>query len=290
MAGNTTSPGRTVASKAIALILIFREGRQYSLTDMARLAGLPLSTTYRLATELAAAGILHRSDQGLFHAGPCLQSINELAVPAPTPAGEKARWLIDDLAAAVPNATVRLGVLRDLEVRYVERPPGTRPAPSLAHCSTAPAHASAMGKALLAFSPPELARQIIHRGLTRHTPFTQTSPKQFLHILATTRMTGAAICERELNRTSWAVAVPVLGLDGNALAALELDTSNPGRQLHLLKAPLDIAARSLSREICATPPGVKPFQIGPESPADLRPAGLPDPVAQIGYFRIPAPR
>src|SRR5690349_19470282 len=100
MAGNATEQGRTVASKAIALILIFRQGRQYSLTEMARLAGLPVSTTHRYAMELAAAGILERVGQGAaFRAGPALRTISRSAAPTPVPASERVRSAIEDLAA-----------------------------------------------------------------------------------------------------------------------------------------------------------------------------------------------
>ncbi len=52
MAGNSTDTGRSVTSKVIAILLTFTGGSVYSLTEIARLTGLPISTAHRLATEL----------------------------------------------------------------------------------------------------------------------------------------------------------------------------------------------------------------------------------------------
>jgi hypothetical protein len=85
-----------------------------------------------------------------------------------------------------------------------------------------------------------------------------------------TRLTGAAFCACEFDPQAWAVAVPVLGLDGNALAALELQTRNRA-QVRQLQPPLVIAARRLAREISTTS-GATPFHLGPGPDLDLQPA------------------
>ena len=51
MAGNSTDAGRSVTSKVVAILLTFADGNIHSLTEIARLAGLPVSTAHRLATE-----------------------------------------------------------------------------------------------------------------------------------------------------------------------------------------------------------------------------------------------
>lgn len=53
MAGNSTEPGRSVASKVAAILMSFTNGRGHALVDLARQAGLPTSTAHRLARELA---------------------------------------------------------------------------------------------------------------------------------------------------------------------------------------------------------------------------------------------
>jgi DNA-binding IclR family transcriptional regulator len=53
VAGNSADPGRSVTSKVVAILLSFSDGECQSLTEIARLAGLPVSTAYRLVNELS---------------------------------------------------------------------------------------------------------------------------------------------------------------------------------------------------------------------------------------------
>jgi DNA-binding IclR family transcriptional regulator len=54
MAGNSTESGRSVTSKITSILMTFTEGSVHSLTEIARLAGLPVSTAHRLTSELAS--------------------------------------------------------------------------------------------------------------------------------------------------------------------------------------------------------------------------------------------
>ena len=63
MAGNSAEPGRSVTSKVVAILLTFHDGNEHSLTEIARLTCLPVSTAHRLVTELAGWGVLERTDE-----------------------------------------------------------------------------------------------------------------------------------------------------------------------------------------------------------------------------------
>lgn len=45
MAGNSTESGRSVTSKITSILMTFTRGSVHSLTEIARLAGLPVSTS-----------------------------------------------------------------------------------------------------------------------------------------------------------------------------------------------------------------------------------------------------
>ena len=63
------------------------------------------------------------------------------------------------------DAEARLGVLENHHVAYLAQAPGgrlTRSTPA----ATLPAHATALGKALLAFSSPQAVSAVVARGLT----------------------------------------------------------------------------------------------------------------------------
>ena len=71
MAGNAVEAGRTVTSKVTAILMAFADGTEWSLSELARITNIPLTTTHRLVTELVAAQLLERSPEG-YRVGPAL--------------------------------------------------------------------------------------------------------------------------------------------------------------------------------------------------------------------------
>ena len=69
MAGNSTESGRLVTSKITSILMTFAEGSEHSLTEIARLAGLPISTAHRLTAELTCWRLLERTPDGRYRAG-----------------------------------------------------------------------------------------------------------------------------------------------------------------------------------------------------------------------------
>src|SRR4051794_34274121 len=69
MAGNSTESGRSVTSKIPSILLTFTEGSEPPLTEIARLAGLPISPAHRLTSEPASWRLLERTDDGHYRAG-----------------------------------------------------------------------------------------------------------------------------------------------------------------------------------------------------------------------------
>jgi DNA-binding IclR family transcriptional regulator len=248
VAGNSTDAGRSVTSKVIAILLAFRTGEAYSLTEIARLTGLPVSTAHRLSTELVEWGMLQRTGEGQFRIGCQLQAIANRAGAGVPNLHERARQVMDDLAAAAGRVVVRLGVLHDAEVLFLEKAPGDRPVPVSFGSATMPLHATAMGRALLAFSPSGLVETVIERGLTRFTSHTVTEPDELRHALAVIRLTRVAICRREYDADFSTAAVPVFGQGGRIVAALELSLRD-GQDIRVVRPPLIVAGRALTREL-----------------------------------------
>ena len=103
MAGNSAEPGRSVTSKIVAILLTFRDGNEHSLTEIARLTCLPVSTAHRLVTELAGWGVLERTDESRFQIGMRIKAIGSRRSYPPT---------IIESAPAVPGGIV-LDAARD---------------------------------------------------------------------------------------------------------------------------------------------------------------------------------
>ncbi len=248
MAGNSAEAGRSVTSKVIAILLAFAYGNTHSLTEISRLSRLPISTVHRLARELAAWGVLERCEDGQYRVGEYLKLVAAQPTNPLRSIQERARRVMEDLAAALGHADVRLGVLAGLHVVFIHRSVNSRPAPPSVQSTGLPAHATATGKALLAFAPAALVDTVIARGLDRYTRFTLTDPDELRRSLAAIRLTGVAVARRELHPDAVSVAAPVFAGCGEPVAAMELQARDSS-EIRLLRPPLIIAARTLSREL-----------------------------------------
>jgi DNA-binding IclR family transcriptional regulator len=131
--------------------------------------------------------------------------------------------VMEDLSAAT-RADVRLGVLTDSTVAYIQKVAGGQPVPPFSASSRLPGHATAMGKAILAFSAPPTVDRVIECGLLAYTPYTLTNPKQLQRALVRIRGGGVAVSRWELKVGLSSVAVPIFGRGGHVAAALEMDT------------------------------------------------------------------
>lgn len=249
MAGNAGESGRSVTSKITSILLTFTEGSAHSLTEIARLAGLPVSTAHRLTSELASWRLLERTEDGSYRVGLPLRTIGAGEAEPPSVA-ERAPWVLEDLVA-VTHSRARLGVLAGLDVAYIEKQPGGRPVTPFHPAATLPAHPTALGRALLAFADHELVEATLARGLRPYTPCTVTAPDRFRRALTMTRLSRAAVTRGELEPGVCCVAMPVFGAGGDAVAAIELTVADLSRDLPTTTAALAVAVRSLSRELAA---------------------------------------
>jgi DNA-binding IclR family transcriptional regulator len=248
MAGNSAEAGRSVTSKVIAILLAFAYGNSHTLTEIARLSRLPISTVHRLVRELAACGVLEHSDDGQYRVGEYLKLVAAQPTNPLRGTQERTRRVMEDLAAALGHADVRLGVLAGHQVVFIHRSVNSRPTPASGEPAVLPVHATATGKALLAFAPPAVVDDVIARGLERYTRFTITDPDELRRALATIRLTGVAVARRELQIDTISVAAPVFAGCGEPVAAIEL-RARDYVEVRLLRPPLIVAARTLSREL-----------------------------------------
>jgi DNA-binding IclR family transcriptional regulator len=248
LAGNSIQSGRSVTNKISAILLTFTRGGEHSLTEIAKLAGLPISTAHRLVIELSNLRVLERMPEGVYRAGLSLRTIGAVNTYPPTLA-ERAPYILEDLSH-IARCRARLGILQeDLDVAYIEKRPDVEAVTSFTARATLPAHPTALGRALLAFSPPCTVERVIISGLRSYTKHTVTSTERFRHSLAVTRLTRLAVSRRELEADVCGVAMPVFGPGGHVAAAIELAVGDLDLGLQRHMDALLIASRSLSREL-----------------------------------------
>jgi DNA-binding IclR family transcriptional regulator len=261
---NPAAPSpRSVVGRLTAILLTFRGGGPYSVTELAQLTGLPLSTTHRLVGDLACWQLLRRRSDGLYEVGPNLQRLAGDVSSVPT-LDDRAPLAVTDLFEAT-HRRARLGILGGDRVFYVERRPSVRPATRFSAEATLPVHATALGKALLAFAPRETVASIA-RNLAAYTPQTLTQPERLHRELHLARLVGIALSRGELAPGDSAIAAPVFGAGGRVIAALEVQVRDLRDDVHMCRPALVVAARGLSRELslshcgddrlfwCARPP------------------------------------
>ena len=249
MAGNTSAPGATVASRVLAILAAFdAEHRLLSLSEIAERAGLALATAHRLVGELAEWGALQRGSDGRYAVGRRLWDLGVLA-PVQTRLVETASPFLHDLYGAT-LATTHLAVRDGARVLYLERLAGHQSVPIVSTTgSRLPLHATGVGKVLLAHAPEEVRRQLLAAPLRRITAYTVTSPHQLERQLEQVLEDGFATTVEEMTLGACSLAVPVRRADGAVVAAVGVVVPDLRRTRTRLVAALRVAAQGIGRSL-----------------------------------------
>jgi DNA-binding IclR family transcriptional regulator len=211
----------SVLGRALTLVSAFRAGdEQLSLAELHRRTGIAKPTILRLLGELAEWAIVERSAHG-FRLGMRLFELGQL-VPSQRGLREAAAPFLTDLFEAT-HETVHLAVPDGTEVIYVQKLDGRRgPLVSSRVGGRMPAYCTGVGKALLAFGPPERFAEVLAAGLRRRTPRTVIAPGLLRAELERIRESGVALEREESTVGITCVAAPVQGPQGDAVAAISI--------------------------------------------------------------------
>ena len=198
------------------------EGHPHRLTlvEMARCSNLNVSTTHRLLQTLCSTGVLRReADSDLYDLGPVLMSLSRTAYTSVgfTEATDLMHRLVlrtglsASYAIREDDHVVVVLTAGSLDPVPLTRRPGGR----------SPLHASAVGKALLAFAERPHEQLVEELGeLPSLTPATITTRKRLVADLARTRKRGFAFSDEEQIMGVRSIAAPVLDADGVAMGAV----------------------------------------------------------------------
>src|SRR3954452_21701456 len=78
---NSIDARRSVTGRISAILLTFLHGGAHSLTEVAAMTELPVSTTHRILTDLQSVGILERTSDRRFRPGWQLRRLADGAPP-----------------------------------------------------------------------------------------------------------------------------------------------------------------------------------------------------------------
>src|SRR5690606_37629225 len=233
MRHNARADGRhSVLGRAMLIIDAFQlDDSTLTLAELTHRTGLPKPPARRLIRELAEAGLLEYTPDGV-RLGLRLLELGAM-VQSHSPLCEVAQPYLRELAATT-GQTVHLGVLTGGEVLYLEKltAPAGPPAPTRAG-RRMPAYCTGLGKAMLASSPPEVVATTLRQPLRRLTPRTLTLPGQLAQELDRVRARGIAFDHEEAVPGVVCAAAPILDPAGDLVGGLSVTgwsaRLNPGR-------------------------------------------------------------
>jgi len=209
------------------LLLLQDKGKEMGITEISNALGVYKSTIYRTLVTLENKGFVQQnSENGKYWLGLRLYSlgmlikdkltIKNLVYPYAKALAEKFKEVVhisilDQNAQDYPKHII-IEKCESQQVLSLTPPIG----------SSACCHTSAVGKALLAYSKRGYLDKYIGNELPKFTEKTITSWEKLLEELQKIRQEGYAVDDEELELGLTCVAAPILGKDGEAIAALSI--------------------------------------------------------------------
>lgn len=212
----------TAAGKLLAILDAFAADQpDYSLAELAARSGLPKSTAHRILKVLEAWRGVERSPSGryrlgikLFELGGLVQDrlrLREVALP-----------YMEDLLSTTQEM-VHLAKLEDTDVLYIERLVSHRSMRSPSRVAgRVPANCTGVGKAILAYSPPEVVKRVMAAGMPAMTAYSITTPAVMLAALEEIRAAGVAFDREEARIGMSCVAAPIFNHAGAVVAGISV--------------------------------------------------------------------
>ena len=207
--------------RALDVLAAFASKHEFGVSDMARAVGLPKSATHRILSTLTERGFLEQGSNHRYRLG---LKVLELGNACRLRMGLTtiAQPIMESLSIQT-NCNSHLAKLDGIEVVDLLRT--EYPAPfriGRTAMLRRPAHCTALGKALLAFSDPRLAAEAAAAGLPRLTRYTITNPERFQAELERVRQRGYAVDNEEFYAGRRCLAAPVFDEHGRVAAALSV--------------------------------------------------------------------
>jgi DNA-binding IclR family transcriptional regulator len=237
--------------RAIRVLTALQGARRMSLSEISTRLDLAPSTTHGIVRSLVEHGmVVQERGSSRYQLGPAVLRLGNVYLDTLELRSKAIPWA-EDLARRTGLA-VRTGVLLidDVVIIHHEpRPDGSRQMPEVG--IVIPAHASALGKAMLAFLPDEATR-ILDTDLRSMTGETITSPETLRAELDAVRASGLATEQDEAVLGESSLASPVFDSYGEAIGAVAVVIPSTGDLSgHEARDAVRESARAVSRELGA---------------------------------------
>ena len=241
--------------RAIRVLTALQGARRMSLSDLAARLELAPSTTHGIVRSLVEHGmVVQERGSNRYQLGPAVLRLGNVYLDTLELRSKSIPWA-EDLARRT-GCAVRTGVLLvdDVVIIHHEpRPDGSRQMPEVG--IVIPGHASALGKAMLAFLPDEAGR-VLGSRLRSMTGETVTDAALLRAQLDDVRRSGIAVEQDEAVLGESGLASPVFDSWGGAVGAIGIVVPSgqvPAGQAgeHDARDVVRETARAVSRELGA---------------------------------------
>jgi DNA-binding IclR family transcriptional regulator len=228
------------------------------LAELADRLDMPKPTVHRLLAQLEEVGVAQRDLSGKgYTVGPTWLrlAIDALMVRAQQlPVQAIMRTLVDQI-----GESCNLGILRDLQILYLERVECDWPLRMHFHAgSRVPIHCTASGKLHLAQMSARHRRTLLNKlQLQRYTASTLTDQAALEEECKAIRATGISINREEYHLGLIGVAVPVRRSDGAMIAALAVHAPSFRMSIDAALGHVQLlqnAAKDIAKEVLAEDP------------------------------------
>jgi len=253
-----TSNAKAVERTMALLECLDASRRGLNVSELSRKTGIPKSTTHVLLITLERLGYVRRDVNGRdFRLGLKTYALGQRMVRSLS-LGEIALPHMQALALQ-SRATVHLAILDHDQGVYIQK----AESPGLIQFDTylgrrMDLHCTALGKIILAFSPPEqVAHVLAKRAFARYTPNTIVTSAALRKEISRVRKAGYAVDDEEEELGVRCVAAPVIRQPGIFLAALSISgtvSQIPLRSLETHVARLKECAAAIAAGPVPLPP------------------------------------
>jgi IclR family acetate operon transcriptional repressor len=209
--------------RAVGILKVLADGEGMSLTELAEASGQATATVYRVLSTLEAHGIVEVQPatqlwfvgQEAFRIGSAFLGRTNLV--------EQARGVMHALMAET-GETANLAIADGGQVIFISQVETHEPIRAFFRPGTrGPIHASGIGKALLAYQPPEAVLRIVReQGLPAFTARTITDPGMLDQELTAIRFRGWAMDDEERTEGMRCIAAPIFNEFREATAGVSI--------------------------------------------------------------------
>lgn len=220
-----TSLQLKIIGKTLKILMLFDDERpEWGVSEIARVIEMPKSTVHRILISLERHEFLHQDPETRrFRLGLILLELGRRAYEG-IELRQIAKPVLDRLAQET-DETILLQVLNQAHdlvvcIERAQQRSGLRLILEVG--ATAPLHAGASSKALLAYLTSAEIEDVIAAGLTALTPHTITSPTKLRTELAEVRANGYAVSFEETDLGAAGVAVPIRDYLDRVVASLTI--------------------------------------------------------------------